>query len=155
MVSDSRALIHMVRRVPLIHLITRCSLLIKILVTRDGEFLTRVNSWQVRILNRIEFQFGIFTKHIKMPIMAEVWTLYSQRLAVFFIIWIDVRKCEIVKLWNQLVRGLHFKAADFIGFANFERHNQNEVGHIGILVLWRDCEKLYSCKLVSLFYSGK
>ena len=33
------------------------------------------------------------------------------------------------------LRGLHFKVADFNGRVNFEWHNQNEVGNIGILVL--------------------
>ena len=34
--------------------------------------------------------------------------------------------------------------ANFTGLFNFERHGQNEVGNIEILVLWRDREKLYS-----------
>ena len=38
---------------------------------------------------------------------------------------------------------LPIKVADFISFANFEWHGQNEVGNIAILVLWRDREKLY------------
>ena len=37
---------------------------------------------------------------------------------------------------------LPFKVADFIGPLHFEWHSQNPVGNVGILVLWRDCEKL-------------
>ena len=43
-----------------------------------------------------------------------------------------------------MVKGLPFKIADFIGLFNFEWPGQNEVGNIAILVLWTDCEKLYS-----------
>ena len=41
------------------------------------------------------------------------------------------------KLDCQLVKGLPFKVADFIGLFNFEWHGQNKVGNIAILVLWR------------------
>ena len=53
----------------------------------------------------------------------------------------------IVKLNDSCygIRGwLHFKVADFVGLVNFEWHSQNKVGNVGILVLQRDCEKLYS-----------
>ena len=40
-------------------------------------------------------------------------------------------------------KGFPFEVADFIGLYNFEWHNQDEVGNIGILVLQRDREKLY------------
>ena len=46
--------------------------------------------------------------------------------------------------------GLSFKVADFIGLFNFEWHSKNKVGNIGILILWRNHEKLYSwqaCRL--------
>ena len=46
--------------------------------------------------------------------------------------------------------GLSFKVADFISLLDMEWHGQNKVDNIGILVLWRDCEKLYSCKCVGL-----
>ena len=35
--------------------------------------------------------------------------------------------------------------AYFIGLVHFERHSQNTVGNIGILVLWQVCEK-HSCR---------
>ena len=41
------------------------------------------------------------------------------------------------------LRGLHFKVADFNGRVNFECQSQNEVGNIGVFVLFKDCEKLY------------
>ena len=41
------------------------------------------------------------------------------------------------------LRALHLKVEDFIGIVNFEWHNQNEAANIGILVLWRGCEKLF------------
>ena len=34
-------------------------------------------------------------------------------------------------------KGLPLKVAAFIGLLNFEWHSQNEVGNIGLLVLWR------------------
>ena len=37
---------------------------------------------------------------------------------------------------------LPFKVADFIGLVIFECYDQCEVGNIGILVLWRNREKL-------------
>ena len=40
-------------------------------------------------------------------------------------------------------RGLHCNSVDFISLINFEWHRHNEVRNIGILVLRRDCEKLY------------
>ena len=40
------------------------------------------------------------------------------------------------------IRALHFKVPNFIGLINLECHRQDEVGNIGILVLWRVCEKL-------------
>ena len=43
---------------------------------------------------------------------------------------------------NHLVRELHFQVTYFIGLFNFEWYSQNEVDNIGILVLWRVCEKL-------------
>ena len=48
-----------------------------------------------------------------------------------------------VKLDVSWKKGLPFKVADFIGLFKFESHNQNEVGNIAILVLWRAREKLY------------
>ena len=50
-----------------------------------------------------------------------------------------------VKLDVSWWKILHFNVADFIVFFKFEWHNPNEVGNIaiiGILVLWRDHEKL-------------
>ena len=49
-----------------------------------------------------------------------------------------------VKLNVTRQNGLPFKVGDIFGHLNFERHSQNEVGNIGILVLWWDREKLYS-----------
>ena len=40
-----------------------------------------------------------------------------------------------------MVKRLPFKVAVFICLFKFEWHSQNEVGNIGILVLWRDREK--------------
>ena len=40
------------------------------------------------------------------------------------------------------IRELHFNDADFIGLFSFEWHSRNKVGNIGIIVLWRDREKL-------------
>ena len=39
--------------------------------------------------------------------------------------------------------GLPLKVVDFIGLFNFEWYSQNKVDNIGILVLWRDDEKLF------------
>ena len=43
-------------------------------------------------------------------------------------------------------RPVPLKVVHFIVFFNFEWHGQNEVGNIAILVLWRDCEKLYTLR---------
>ena len=40
--------------------------------------------------------------------------------------------------------GYFLKVTDFIGLFNFEWYSQNKVGNVGILVLWRDRENLYS-----------
>ena len=48
-----------------------------------------------------------------------------------------------IKILCQLVKGLPFKVAGFIGLFSLEWHSQNEVANIGILALWRDREKLY------------
>ena len=45
-----------------------------------------------------------------------------------------------VKLDDIWQKGLPFNIEDFIGLLNFEWHSQNEVGNIGIPVLWRDHE---------------
>ena len=43
----------------------------------------------------------------------------------------------------QLRKGINFfKVADFIGLFDFKWHGQNEVGNVGIIVLWTDGEKL-------------
>ena len=43
----------------------------------------------------------------------------------------------------QLIQRITFQGANFIGLFNFEWHSQNKASIIGILVLWRDREKLY------------
>ena len=48
-----------------------------------------------------------------------------------------------MKLDASWSKGLTSKVTDFIDLFNFEWHGQNKVGNIGILVLWRDREKLY------------
>ena len=45
-------------------------------------------------------------------------------------------------------KGKPFKVTDFIGLFNFEWYGQNENGNIAILVLWRDREKLYWCRVI-------
>ena len=58
------------------------------------------------------------------------------------------------------IRGLYYVVVDFMHLVSSEWHSQNEVGNISILVLQRDCEKLYffvqnytvySCFLSNLF----
>ena len=58
-----------------------------------------------------------------------------------------------VKLDCQLVKGLSFKVADFIGLFNFEWNGKNKVGNIAILVLWRDREKHYYIDVYGEFVS--
>ena len=53
-------------------------------------------------------------------------------------IYYSVSKCETR---CQLIKGIAFQFADFIGLFNFEWHNQKVVGIIGISVLLRDREK--------------
>ena len=60
--------------------------------------------------------------------------------AVFFIIWI-LNILVNVKLDVNWQKRLPFKVGDFIGLLNFKWHSQNKVANIGILVLWKDCEK--------------
>ena len=43
-----------------------------------------------------------------------------------------------VKLVVSWYKGLPLKVADIFGLFVFEWQNQNKVGNIGILVLWRD-----------------
>ena len=47
-----------------------------------------------------------------------------------------------VKLNISRIRAVPFKVANFIGPVTFQWHSQNEIGIIGILVLWRVCENL-------------
>ena len=71
-------------------------------------------------------------------------TLQSHTFAVPFVISNYVMSIIIKKDVNGGGGGgLPFKFADFLRLFNFEWHNQNELGNIGILVLWRDREKLY------------
>ena len=50
----------------------------------------------------------------------------------------DVIKYEIISVD---VMGLHFKVSDFIGPVSFWWHSWNEVGNIGVLLLWGVCVK--------------
>ena len=66
----------MVRWVPLIHLITRCSGLIRITETRAGSGFLPDANFSIFLI----FIIYIFTKHTKLSIMAVMPTPFSQRL---------------------------------------------------------------------------
>ena len=69
-------------------------------------------------------------------------TSCSHIFAVFFIIF-GLKMLVNVILDISWQKGLPFKVGNFIALFNFEWHSQNEVSNFVILVLWRDCEKLY------------
>ena len=59
-----------------------------------------------------------------------------------FLHYLDLKILLNVKQDVSCQKGLPTKVADFIGLFNFEWHSQNDIGISGILVLWRDREKL-------------
>ena len=69
-----------------------------------------------------------------------------------FLHYLDLRMLVNVKQYVSWQKGLPFKVADFIGLFNFEWHSQNDIGIIGILVLWRDREKLVLTDCQSIWY---
>ena len=74
------------------------------------------------------------TSHTKLAIMALIPTLYSH-IFYSFLHYLNLKTLETVKLDDIWQKGITFQCRS---------HNQNEVGNIGIPVLWRDHEKLWS-----------
>ena len=53
------------------------------------------------------------------------------------------------------MRGLYLRVVGFIGLVNYECHSQNEVGNIGIFVLWRAFRKILNAPALVLLPTSR